>query len=585
MLGEKKAYLLDGVADYGYTDALHAISRTPVSMVIIELDYCREAFGVAPCAGAGVSCFNTFKTCKDFEHYNLRSKQYCFINTDVGSLFKTGERPYLVDINYLPTEIKTSFTVTGRVKLTMLDEPDTDVGIDPYFATRTQPIAGTFWKKLLARNPNYQGRNIYIYEGFAGIPISEFKLRWKGLLYNISLGRGQVTIEATDPLKSIKDICLPDRVELSFRAGIDQLSTSLSILKSSNISTYSYMRVDDEIVQVHSYNSALDTVYVTRGALNSVATTHDDGAKGSAVWVRGAENPFVTMQFLLSHAGVPSTSINTTAFSVATTWPITDPDVYCIVTEPTPVEQLYFELCELTNCKSWYNEGQKITIQRYILNDPNSSYIDISDNYNILQNTASVDLQAQEYYTRCAMYWGKDAIGVDEDSTSYKYLTIAIDADAESSYFYDKVSEKTIYCRWLSDTAISIEDAQQNAYSYSGRFVFNNRDPKKILTCDLELNDSTIIIGSRVNITTDETQDIYGDPAEMKSIVIRREMKANGNIGIKCQALPERYIMLMAATSAGDWTASSSAARIANGYLANQTGYMPDGGTPGYSMY
>jgi hypothetical protein len=359
----------------------------------------------------------------------------------------------------------------------------------------------------------------------------------------------------------------------------------LPLANTSAISTYAYFRCDDEIIQINSHNSAINTAYVERAVLGSQVATHGDGNKLTPIWVRGSENPFTTMQYLLEFGGIPSSSINTTAFQTASTWPAIDPNVACLIKDPISVEQLYYELVDLTNCRSWYGEDQKITIQRDILNDPARTYASLSENFHIIEDSASMDLQGNEHITRCSMFWGQLPLGNDKDSTAYKYLTISIDADAESSVDYNEVLEKTIYCRWLSDTAVSIEDANINAKSYTGRQVFFNRDPRKIMTFDIEIKDSTILTGNHVNITSDEFQDVYGNPLEMKAVVVKRESKNNGRIAVKCQALPDRSILIMASSSVGNWTASSPSERLANGFMSDAHGMMPDGQTLGYSMY
>jgi len=563
---------------------MDSISKTPVCVAVIDLDYCQESFGVAPCTATGVNCYNTYRSCKDRGNFNKGAKQYYFCTHNVGTPLMLGERPYLLSIDYLPTEIKTSFTVSGRVKVKLLDEPDTDVGIDPYYTSRTRPIPGSFWKKLLARNPNYKGRPISIYEGVLGDEWTDYQLRFRGLLYNISIGKGQVTIEATDPLKSLADIYLPSKVEIKLRADIGSAETELPLIGASNLSTYTYFRIKDEFVSVNTYSSAQSAAQVSRGALGTTASSHTDNDKLTPVWVYGPDDPFTAMQDLLTVGEIPASSINTTAFSAASTWPATDQPVYCIIKEPTPVEQLYFELVDLCNCKSWYGEDQRITMQRQIPNSPGRTFSTISDAYNIIGGSASIDLCSQNHITRCALYWGQTILGEDEKSTSYNHLTISIDAGAESSFDYDEVLEKTIYSRWMSDTATSIEAANERARSYTGRTVYTNCDPRPIIQLDLDPKDSTIITGSYVVIDTDEIEDQYGDPVNMRAMVVRRENKGD-RVSLRCQALSDRYIMLMASTTAGDWTAAGETERADNGYMSDAYGVMPDGYRPGYHMY
>ena len=57
-----------GVMEYDYYR--DRLSRTPVSLVVLTLDYCDNAFGAAPCNATGTPCYNTYRTCKDKDHYS-----------------------------------------------------------------------------------------------------------------------------------------------------------------------------------------------------------------------------------------------------------------------------------------------------------------------------------------------------------------------------------------------------------------------------------------------------------------------------------------------------------------------------------
>src|SRR3954465_10733275 len=52
------------------------LGREPVTILEVDLDYCANTYGVAPCTAAvGVTgsakCFNTRKTCQDANHYTI----------------------------------------------------------------------------------------------------------------------------------------------------------------------------------------------------------------------------------------------------------------------------------------------------------------------------------------------------------------------------------------------------------------------------------------------------------------------------------------------------------------------------------
>jgi hypothetical protein len=208
-----------------YNDWLKDISRTPISLVVLEMDYCSLSYGITPCtATAPIPCYNTFPTCKDKINYALSTKMYRFTSFDAPLPFKAGERPYVAEISYSPTEIKTNLTVNSRTTITMQDEPDTDRGVDPYVAGRTS-VQGTFWKKFLARNPNYKGRIVRIYDGFLGLPEKYWKPRWYGGIDNITINKGQVKIEAVDILKSLAKINVPPKLNIELLAAVSSKIT------------------------------------------------------------------------------------------------------------------------------------------------------------------------------------------------------------------------------------------------------------------------------------------------------------------------------------------------------------------------
>lgn len=198
-----------------YETELNKISRRKIDLIIMKMDYCSRTFGSAPCTAQGEKkCYNTFPTCQDTVNYNKTEKQYKFINNKlpinvINSYY--GAKPYIDEPpKSLPTEIKEKDTLVKRLKVFFLDEKEnTDVGIDPYFADRTT-IKGTFWKKFIARNKNYKGRIIELYEGFEGMVEADFELKFAGRIDNIEIkSNGTVLIEAVDLMKKLSDIKYP----------------------------------------------------------------------------------------------------------------------------------------------------------------------------------------------------------------------------------------------------------------------------------------------------------------------------------------------------------------------------------------
>ncbi|MFA5803663.1 MAG: hypothetical protein WC879_03375 [Melioribacteraceae bacterium] len=206
-----------------------AISKTPITYIIMELDYCTRTFGVAPCTATGVKCYNTFKTCKDPANYAVTTKQYKFCNADasIATAKLLDARPYLSGKEYLSSEIKDDKTITARITLTFLDENDFDIGIDPYWTNRhttIKSVPGTFWKKLIARNPYYKGRTIKIYEGFEGIAANEFVQHFQGKIDNITRDGSNVKIECVDEIADLTQIKLPFKTNVKLNEDLGSVA-------------------------------------------------------------------------------------------------------------------------------------------------------------------------------------------------------------------------------------------------------------------------------------------------------------------------------------------------------------------------
>jgi len=222
-----------------YAAELAKLSRRKIDYVLLKMDYCSNTYGVAPCAAfEAIKCYNTFSTCKDKPNFTKSTKDYGFINANlpIGVIdFFYGARPYIKKISDLPTEIKEKDTISRRLKVEFYDEEDNDFGIDPYREERSS-IQGSFWKKFLARNKNYKGRILELYEGFEGLALNDFQMKFAGPVENIELKNGYVIIECVDLLKELSKekypivtrVALDGDLHTIFTAASEEEMTALS---------------------------------------------------------------------------------------------------------------------------------------------------------------------------------------------------------------------------------------------------------------------------------------------------------------------------------------------------------------------
>lgn len=147
------------------------VGRQPVTLVEIVLDKCANVYGTSPCTASlatGYECRNTRKTCQDGINYlNTSTQTYKFSDRLIpGSDYL----PCIVRTSLSPVKITPGqpFGQRAKIEITLSDFPHHDRGIDPYVTTRpyTPEEQGTFWGKLIASNPYFQGRSLLLKKGY-----------------------------------------------------------------------------------------------------------------------------------------------------------------------------------------------------------------------------------------------------------------------------------------------------------------------------------------------------------------------------------------------------------------------------------
>lgn len=119
-------------------------------------------------------CYNVFlgeSPCQDTANYVRGTRTVKF--GDRGMPIPAGEtiRPYLVSASNLATVIDRAkgLAMRSQTSYTLVDEPAAD-NLDKYVADRLTPAAGTWWTRLIARNPNAVGRFARARRGYVVTP-------------------------------------------------------------------------------------------------------------------------------------------------------------------------------------------------------------------------------------------------------------------------------------------------------------------------------------------------------------------------------------------------------------------------------
>ncbi|MBI5560190.1 MAG: hypothetical protein HY883_02835, partial [Deltaproteobacteria bacterium] len=167
---------------------------------------------------------------------------------------------------------------------------------------------------------------------------------------------------------------------------------------------------------------------------------------------------------------------------------------------------------DLIDCKSWVGEDLKITLRRNIPNEPDRAYATLTDEENIIHNSAGVDLNQKSRLTRLILFWDKKTIGKIDEIKDFNSIDIALDSDAESVNEYGETLEKKIFCRWLRQGYEVEETMARFIANFLARGLFRQRNAQPLVSFDVEVKDMDIKTGSYARVSTDELENVDGAP-------------------------------------------------------------------------
>lgn len=512
------------------TAAREAFARQAVVVVEFDLDRCTNTFGVAPCTASGTPCYNTFATCQDKPNYNRGTKTYRFISQ--GAAIPPGEtlRPYLMNITSAPTEIDPQAGLARRanVMLNIQDAPDNDAEQDPYIDSRVSPAGGTFWARLLARNPNYSGRWVRLRRGYVTTPWDWDTFQDE--LYVIDQingpdARGRVRVTLKDPLKLTDRDQLPQPSTGSLASGISDTATSLT-LKSGEGAQYDgddYIRIGSEII--YKGGRSGDTLTgLLRGQWGTEADSHGSDAQVQLcrTWI---DTPLTTViNDILNETGISDTYIDTAQLSLQeATWLGNSYNVTTTISRPESGSTLLAELAQIANGSIWWDPiAQQVKFKIIAAEPPSSSLTLWDDEENFIAESVQITSADDERVTRVAIHYDlRDYTEDSEDQQNFERSRLQIDADAESPDEYGDRRIDETYSRWLTN-------ANDGAVlALAGRKLTRYRDAPKRIKARLDPKDYTDGPGDLVEVRTAQLLDQDGSPRTVRCLVRRLEDKGD----------------------------------------------------------
>ena len=520
-----------------YTDSLIKMGRQPFSYVEIDLDFCANAFGVAPCTAAGsgdAKCYNTIATCQDTPNFTKTTKTYRFCSPN-GAKVPQGldAIPCLKSISITPAEITAGkgLGLRAACSVSFQDFPHSDIRIDPYVSERTyKPIErGTFFGKLKARNPFYNGRVMRVYNGFlnddGSFDVDNFQRRtyvieqWNGIDAN-----GITSITGKDILKLASDeraVCprpSVGKITLDMTTG----TTSINLTPTGVGSDYDasgYVRIGQEVM---SYTRSGDTLTVVRAKKGTTASTHKQGDTVQLCKEFAGETAQdIAYDLLVNFANVDPVYINKPDWDSEQTAYL--PRLYnTLITTPTGVSKLLSELSEQIGFFMFWDEvDELIRFQTIRPNSPSETVHQLDSDYHIIADSLKTQDIVDDRVNEVWVYYGIiDHAKNLTDDANYSNLYIASNANDQSEVYNNDIRIKKIVSRWITDGAAAIELGQR----YLERFALSPIQADFML----DAKDSAISLGDFVEIESKQNQNYDGSPLAILMQVIKRLERQTG---------------------------------------------------------
>ena len=591
------------------------LGREPFVQFELDLDYCSNLYGgglLSPLDGtctaalsAGNECFNVRYDCQDTDNFTKTTKTYTFCTPHPDLPVGTEMIPCIKgEPKFTPTEIKPDggMSLRSSVQITVRDFPHHDRGIDPYISTRSYDAnaQGTFFGKLLARNPYYVGRFARVKDGYIA---ADGTIQTQTRLYIIDKVTGPTqsgdnilyTFYCSDLLSLSKDTRkqIPSPTDGTLDAALTVgETTSFDLDASTTVADYptggGMVVIGDEWITYGSRSSfTLSTLTRAEKGTTAAAGSAGDGVQ---IVKNFTGTPVAIInEILTTYVGISSSYIDY-GLSPLGSWDEEENNwhngvsIDAYIGTPTGAFKLLSEICFVFQIDVWWDEVEaKIKLKTNAPPLGNEEVTALSDDDNFVENKTSIKEDPERRISRVILHYDKIDFSEGDDISNYARHHFETDTDVEGSDLYDETKLKDIISRWLtsSNDSVAIQAAQ--------RIIARFGETPKIIKFTLDAKDGSLKTGALCDITTSKLQDTDGSDKTTRFQVVKHKESKQGH-QIEYHALNSsftyntRYAFI--ADNALDATSpmtvynnANAAQKLANAFVGPNSGVFPDGGT------
>jgi len=507
--------------------------RTPCLVVEVDLDWIEDdCQTVAATNGDASLCYRTPAT-TDQGELAVTIKTRRWMTSTQRPLPELGAIPCLAGVKIAAEEVRVGrgLGFFGQATIDLIDFVDDDRREDPFYdhASRSgvDHSAGTYFGKLLARNPYLTGRSLRVIEGWAtgGVWHEADAITHHYLIRDVqgpSAGRLRITAAGPLQLLNLGEIEAPAPSEGVLEADItdsDAVATIPDPVIAEDYPASGLVRIGDEVIL---YTRTGQSLALTRAREGTVAEDH---AAGDTIQmcVQYTDTPItdILADLLTTYGHVPASLLALDEWAgEQATW-LNLYNLSGLVSQPTKVLELVQELLEASACILWWDDARgqvRLRAQRPAV----SSRGIWGDKFHLLGPPIYKRDLAERVSRTDVLLDLRSGDKDPKDSSSYRVRLLGISQGAEAEeHGSEKV--KLIGTRWLSVAQIAL------AARASAQTTGQLRDGRQSIQVEVAAKDANRQIGDVIDIRSKDIVDRTGQPLTTRGIITKREAITYGS--------------------------------------------------------
>jgi hypothetical protein len=518
-----------------FADHAQRFERTPVVVVEVDLDYLDDGGdAVAAVNDDGSTCYRTpHTTDQAADDFTATVKTRRWMTSTQRPIAELNAIPCLRSAKFQAEEAKigSGLSFFGDVSIELEDFVDDDRREDPFYSHASRSAidqrAGTYFAKLMARNPYWTGREVRVIEGWCtgnvwhaddaithtyyvrdvqGPSGGKFKLRAVGPLQLLELSKAEA----------------PAPSEGKLFADISSGATSLTIHDATIAADYGatgHVRIGDEVI---AYVRTADVMALTRAQFGTVAEAHDEG-DGIQECVRYVDEPVadIIADLLTTYGGVPAARLDLTGWALEQSSFLSLYELSALITKPEKVKDLVQGLLESAAAIMWWDDDMGKLRLRAVR--PTAAVLGTwNDRFHLLAPPeVKRDMTGRVSRADVAIELRTAELDPKADE-SYRFRLVGIEQGAGADE-HGSSQVRLITSRWFTVDQIAL------AARASNQIVSQLRDGRQTIVAEVAAKDSTAFIGDGISVKSRDIVDRTGAIETKRCIVVKREAVVSGS--------------------------------------------------------